>query len=70
MTRDEYLSSGHWQSHKRGNDLPHARLNDELVREIRRNRHGLTARQWAVRLGLHYRTIEKVRHRETWNHVS
>jgi len=54
---------------KRGNQLPHARLDPEAVREIRSNVLGLTAKQLAQRYGVHHRTIEKVRHYETWSHV-
>lgn len=69
MTRHDYRNGGALQSARRGNALPHARLTPELVREIRANRHGLTAKQWAAKLGTHLRTIEKVRHYETWIHV-
>jgi hypothetical protein len=53
----------------RGNQLPHARLDANQVRAIRENRNGWTARQWGKALGVHHRTIEKVRHYETWVHV-
>lgn len=69
MRRDEFLSGTAHYSAKRGNDLPHAKLNPEKVREIRRNRRGLTARQWAQELGLHVRTIEAVRAYKNWRHV-
>lgn len=69
MKRDDYLNGGHWPHHKRGNELPHAKLNPDLVRTIRANRHGWTAKQWAAHLGLHKRTIDKVRDRESWSHV-
>ena len=62
MTRDEYLSRAH-EFALRGERLPHARLNADLVRAIRTNRRGLTARQWAEQLGVHHRTIDKVRDR-------
>ena len=68
MTRNEYLSTAIFTA-KRGFDLPQSKLNPELVREIRTNRHGMTARAQADRYGVHYRTIEKVRHYETWRHV-
>lgn len=54
---------------RRGNDLPQARLNPELVRKIRRNPQGWTARRWAEELGMHVRSIEKVQRRESWAHV-
>ena len=69
MNRFEYTQWAARANAVRGAALPHSKLNDELVREIRENRPGLTARQWGERLGLHYRPIEKVRHFETWSHV-
>jgi hypothetical protein len=54
---------------KRGVALPHAKLNDGLVREIRANREGWTAAQWAEHLGLHKRTIDSVRQFARWVHV-
>ena len=68
MTRAEYLANPHPYC-RRGNDLPHARLTPDLVRAIRRNVHGWTAKQWAQHLGLHIRTIEGVRVFRTWRHV-
>jgi predicted DNA-binding protein (UPF0251 family) len=69
MTRDEYLSRAH-EFAPRGERLPHARLNAETVRAIRTNRRGLTARQWAEKLGVHQRTIDKVRDYRSWRHVA
>lgn len=69
MTRHEYRNGGALQSARRGTDLPHARLTPAVVREIRANRHGLTAKQWAAKLGVHIRTIDKVRDYKTWIHV-
>jgi hypothetical protein len=69
MTREEYLSTGRFTVHPRGNDLPHARLNPDLVREIRANREGMTAKKRAEKLGVHYRTVEKVLSGESWGHV-
>ena len=69
MTRHEYRNGGALESARRGNALPHARLTPALVKEIRANRQGLTARKWADRLHIHYRTVEKVRHYETWIQV-
>ena len=54
-------------SYQRGNSLPHAKLTEPLVREIRKP--GRTARQWAQTLGLHIRTIDKVRQYRSWWHV-
>ena len=69
MTRHEYRNGGALQSARRGNALLHARLTPALVREIRANRNGMTAKQWAAQIGTHHRTIEKVRSYETWIHV-
>lgn len=69
MTRHEYRNGGALQSAPRGNALTHARLTPGLVKEIRANRNGMTAKQWASAIGCHLRTIEKVRHYETWIHV-
>lgn len=49
---------------------PNARLNAEAVRAIRRNTEGLTAKQWAERLGVHVRTVEAVRSYQNWRHVA
>jgi hypothetical protein len=68
MTRSEYLSTS-ISTAKRGSDLPQSKLNPELVREIRTNRHGMTAKAQAAKYGVHYRTIEKVRHFASWRHV-
>lgn len=69
MTRFEYEQWGARATAVRGDDLPHAKLSPEIVRAIRSNPDGLTARQHADLLGVHYRTVEKVRHFETWGHV-
>lgn len=69
MTRHDYCLYGAKVTCKRGNELPQAKLNPELVREIRENVNGLTAKQWAGKLGLHYRIIESVRHRTRWAHI-
>lgn len=68
MDRASYLQD-HYLYHLRGNDLPQSKLNASKVREIRANVRGLTARQLACVYGVHYRTIEKIRHYETWIHV-
>jgi hypothetical protein len=69
MTRSEYLSTS-ISNARRGSDLPQSKLNPELVREIRTNRHGMTAKAQAVKYGVHYRTIEKVRHFASWRHIN
>ena len=68
MTRSEYISTAILIA-RRGLDLPQSKLTPDLVREIRINRQGLTARRQAEKYGVHHRTIEKVRHYETWRHV-
>lgn len=68
MTRIEYKQCAISLA-KRGTDLPHAKLTDDKVRAIRQNRHGWTAKQWAESLGLHQRTIDKVRDFRSWVHV-
>lgn len=70
MSRFDYTQWGAKASAIRGTDLPHAKLNPDAVRAIRVNLEGLTARQWGERMNVHHRTIEKVRHYETWGHVS
>lgn len=42
------------------------KLTPSQVDEIRRAGYRQTARQLAEQYGVHYRTIEKVRHYETW----
>lgn len=69
MDRLTYQLWGARATAKRGNQLPHARLTPEAVREIRENRQGLTAAQLAAQYGVHHRTIEKVRAYETWSHA-
>lgn len=68
MKRDEYLSRA-YEFARRGEQLPHTKLNASLVREIRSNR-AMTARQWAEKLGVHVRTITGAREYRTWRHVA
>lgn len=68
MTRDEYIAQA-IAINPRGSDLPHSRLCPDRVRYIRRNPAGRTAKQLAAELGVHWRTIEKVRHYLTWRRV-
>lgn len=53
----------------KGNQLPHARLTPEKVREIRQNREGLTDKDRARKLGVHENSITRARTGETWGHV-
>lgn len=68
ICRDEYLSRAH-EFALRGERLPHARLNADVVREIRASR-AMTAKQWAEKLGVHIRTVTGVREYRTWRHVA
>ena len=68
MNRHEYLCST-VEFASRGNDLPHAKLTPDIVRDIRINKHGKTAAQWAQLLNVHIRTIEAVQSRKNWSHV-
>jgi hypothetical protein len=53
----------------RGNQLPHARLTPETVREIRVNREGMSDANRAKKLGVHLNTVIKARKYETWCHI-
>lgn len=53
----------------RGEKHPRSKLNDDLVRRIRSNPNGWSAKRWAAELGLHPSTIEFVRMYRTWAHV-
>ena len=68
MNRREYLQRAR-EFASRGEGRHNAKLNKSKVSWIRSNHDGLTAKAQAVILGVHYRTIEKVRHFETWIHV-
>ena len=65
ISRAEWLENAH-QYVKRGEALPQSRLTEVIVRKIRANKDGLTARQWAERIGVHHRTIEAVQAYRTW----
>jgi hypothetical protein len=69
IDRDEWLLRSR-EFVRRGNDLPHSKVNPAIVREIRANRMGWPDHRWASSLGLHVRTINKIRTRETWAHVA
>jgi len=51
---------------KHGRDLPQAKLDEQKVREIRRQHGPMTLKQQAEKYGVHWRTIEKVVRGETW----
>ena len=69
MTRDDFQLYGLRSCCARGTRNGLAKLDDDIVREVRKNRPVMTAKQWAQKLGVHLRTIEKVRARLTWTHV-
>lgn len=64
---------------KHGESLPHSKLtNDDvrLIRELVAHRNklkaelaGLTNKELAGKFDVHYRTIEKVVHGDTWSHA-
>lgn len=56
-------------NHSRGTDRHNAKLNEHKVKWIRQNPKGMSAKAQAKALGVHYRTVEKVRYFETWGHV-
>lgn len=68
MTREEYRHRAR-EFAARGERVGVAKLDENKVRWIRQNRQGLTTRAMADRLGVHYRTVEKVRYGETWCHI-
>jgi hypothetical protein len=53
----------------RGNQLPNAKLNPDLVRAIRENRRGMTDKQQSDLYDVHPNTIFRVRHYAAWRHV-
>jgi hypothetical protein len=66
MTRKEYLQRAR-EFASRGQSRPNAVMTPERVRLIRSG--GKTAKEFAEQFGCHYRTVEKVRHYETWVHI-
>lgn len=69
LSRQNYLLMPYkWA--KRGTELKHAKLNDDIVRKIRiEAKHRRTAKSQAAEYGVHIRTIEKIRRYESWTHV-
>lgn len=65
IDRAEYLSMASKFASK-GESRPNARLNADLVREIRDTTYVVTAKEWARRLGVHERTITGAREMRTW----
>lgn len=68
MTRQEYLLRAR-EFASRGEHRHNAKMCPSKVRRIRENKAGETAKELAARYNVHYRTIEKIRHYETWAHV-
>jgi hypothetical protein len=69
IDRREYLVNA-MQYAKRGNELAHAKLNPESVRQIRiEAEQGITAKCQASEYGVHIRTIEAIRSYKTWQSV-
>jgi DNA-directed RNA polymerase specialized sigma24 family protein len=79
MARDEYLQRRS-EFAARGQDLPHAKLLDLDVIDIRSAkrqrealmqhiRENLSNEALAKRHGVHFRTIEKILSRESWSHL-
>jgi len=55
---------------KRGEQLPHAKMNAAQVRKIRiDSEQGVTAKCQASEYGVHIRTIEAIRSYKTWQSV-
>jgi hypothetical protein len=67
LSRAEYLSGMAYAYARRGTELPHARLNPELVRAIRADER--PAATIARELSVHPNTVLRVRRFETWGHV-
>ena len=68
IARDEYEIRAH-EFCLRGSANGNAKINDDIVREIRANRHGLTDKQQAEKYGVHPQLVYKIRKRERWSHV-
>ena len=69
ISREDYELFGRIASSARGEKLPSAKLDAEKVQAIRENRHRLTDKQWAAKLGVHKNTIYNARHGIKWGHV-
>jgi len=69
MNREDYRLFGAQACNKRGEQVHTAKMDAEKVRYVRRNPKGMTAKQLAAQFGVHYRTIEKIQYRETWENV-
>lgn len=68
IPRDDYLRD-HWLYHKKGSQLPQAKLTESDVTAIRAVGLAKTAKQLAAEYGVSAVTIEKIRSYERWGHV-
>lgn len=69
ISRHDYLSDT-LKYAKRGEQLPHSKMNAAQVRKIRiAAEQGVTAKCQASEYGVHIRTIEAIRSYKTWVHV-
>jgi len=69
ISREDYLCDPRKYA-KSGNQLPHAKLNQSIVRKIRiQAEHGITAKSQSSEYGVHIRTIEAIRSYKTWRNV-
>jgi hypothetical protein len=69
ISRNDYLCDT-LKYAKRGNELPHAKVNPDIVRKIRIQADaGITAKSQASEYGVHIRTIEAIRSYKTWQSV-
>lgn len=80
MDRHDYECGGAYQTAHRGEQLPHSKLTEKQVSEIRRlhkakqdqiaslNRE-FSAAAFANKYGVHKSTIEKILSYETWTHL-
>jgi len=69
LNRRDYLIRAH-EFAARGERVGVSKLNPDKVRWIRQNPEGMTLKGMAKRLGVHYRTVEKVHYRETWSNIT
>ena len=68
INRREYLLNARYYA-RRGEDLSHSKLTEEIVKKIRLEAGSVTAKSQAEKYGVHVRTIEKVRYFLSWVHV-
>lgn len=67
---DNMRDSAERGTHRHGEDHANAKLNEEIVRLIRKQRaEGKSLKEIAAPLGLHITTVSQVANRKTWRHV-